>query len=94
MSRFPPIPPSDRTPEQEAFHKDIDVLVEKAYGSTFTLRDSEGSLLGPFGPLLYGYPVDIQYSQALITVQLYSFARQGMGGDKPPDYENTYCVTP
>jgi len=53
MSRFPPIPLSSQTPEQEVIHNEIDAIAEKEYGSTFTLRDSEGALIGPFAPLIY-----------------------------------------
>ena len=54
MTRFPPIPPSEQTPEQEVLHKEMDLRTQKEYGSTITLKNSEGALIGPFAPLLYG----------------------------------------
>jgi len=53
MSRFPPIPPSAQTAGQQVAHEEMDSLTQKAYGSTFTLKNGEGALLGPFATLLY-----------------------------------------
>lgn len=56
MSRFPPIPPAEQTSEQELLHNEMDLVTQKEFGSTFTLKNSEGALLGPFAPLLYDHP--------------------------------------
>ncbi|PGH16656.1 hypothetical protein AJ80_05158 [Polytolypa hystricis UAMH7299] len=53
MSRFPPIPPNELTPEQKEGHDEMDALAQQTFGSTFTLKNEEGALLGPFAPLLY-----------------------------------------
>lgn len=52
MSRFPPIPPSEQTPEQEVLHKEMELATQKEFGSAFTLKNSDGAFLGPFAPLL------------------------------------------
>ncbi|PGH11971.1 hypothetical protein AJ79_04558 [Helicocarpus griseus UAMH5409] len=53
MSRFPPIPPDQLTPEQKKGHDEMDYLAQKTFGSTFTMKNNEGALIGPFAPLLY-----------------------------------------
>ncbi|MCJ1245433.1 hypothetical protein MMC30_002637 [Trapelia coarctata] len=53
MSRFPPIPLVDLTPEQKQAHDEIDSGLVKMLGSSFTQKDSRGALIGPFAPILY-----------------------------------------
>ncbi|KAL1957331.1 hypothetical protein VTO42DRAFT_6120 [Malbranchea cinnamomea] len=53
MPRFSPIPPAQQTPEQRAAHEAIDHRTRQRFGSTFTLKNEEGALIGPFAPLLY-----------------------------------------
>ncbi|OCL04358.1 hypothetical protein AOQ84DRAFT_391596 [Glonium stellatum] len=55
MPRFPPIPPSEQTPEQKLGHEEMDLLTQQTFGSnsSFRLKNSEGALLGPFATLLY-----------------------------------------
>ncbi|KAF4637563.1 hypothetical protein G7Y89_g545 [Cudoniella acicularis] len=52
MSRFPPIPRANQTPEQQECHDFIDEST-KLYGDTFTQKNSDGAFLGPFTPVLY-----------------------------------------
>lgn len=88
MSRFRPIPPSEQTPEQEVLHKEMDIGTQKEYGSTFTLKNSEGALLGPFAPLLYKHPSIMSYSSILTyLVQLHSYSGERMAASEPAHYE-------
>jgi hypothetical protein len=38
-------------------HKEMELATQKEFGATFTLKNSDGALLGPFAPLLCDFPL-------------------------------------
>jgi 4-carboxymuconolactone decarboxylase len=52
-SRFPPIPSSDLSDSQKQANEEAEKTVRAAFGSSFSLTDSNGTLLGPFTVLTY-----------------------------------------
>ncbi|KAK2767750.1 hypothetical protein FQN54_003908 [Arachnomyces sp. PD_36] len=52
-SRFPPIPRSELTPEQQKGYDEIERLTQETFGSSITLKDENGAFIGPFTPLMY-----------------------------------------
>jgi hypothetical protein len=56
MSRFPALAPSVLTLEQKQAYDEIDAMHKKAFGGNpppYTIKDSSGTLIGPFAPLLF-----------------------------------------
>jgi hypothetical protein len=79
MSRFPPIPPSELSPEQKVLHDEIDVGTQKEFGKSFQMKNSEGALLGPMAPLLYKRSTSTPFPVPKLTLwQLHPFTRQLM----------------
>ncbi|KAL8709362.1 MAG: hypothetical protein Q9225_007466 [Loekoesia sp. 1 TL-2023] len=52
MSRYPPIPPAQQTPEQKQAQAEIESL-GSIFGGPLTRKDGDGTMLGPFVPMLY-----------------------------------------
>ena len=50
MTRLPPLPPDDLTPAQRAIHEAV--TGGRRSGGPFRVAAPDGSLLGPFGPML------------------------------------------
>lgn len=53
MANLPGVPPSEQNPEQKEAHKYMDKIITPIYQATVNMKGSDGTLLGPFGPLLY-----------------------------------------
>lgn len=51
MLRFPPIPPSQQTPEQKQAQNELESL-GPVFGKALTAKDHDGTMIGPFVPLL------------------------------------------
>jgi 4-carboxymuconolactone decarboxylase len=52
--RYPPIPPSQLTPEQHKAYDEGSETAEKLFGhSGFLYKNEDGAFIGPFAPLLY-----------------------------------------
>ena len=71
-SRFPPIPESEFTPAQETAYSEAIRVVREAFGSSFSLTDSTGALLGPFAVLMYTPNTLTPYLQHTASVLLKS----------------------
>jgi alkylhydroperoxidase family enzyme len=54
-------PTTAQTPEQSAGLAEAEKLVNQTYGSSFALKDANGNLLGPFGPLAFNINTLLPY---------------------------------
>ena len=53
MSRYPPIPPSSLTTEQQRAHDEASEICSSVFGNKFLYKNEQGAFIGPFAPLLY-----------------------------------------
>lgn len=78
MLRFPPIPPSQQTPAQKQAQDELESL-GSAFGKHLTTKDHEGTMLGPFVPLLSVPPSSLfrVHVQALTNCLPFSYESMG-----------------
>ncbi|KAJ9651656.1 hypothetical protein H2198_009069 [Neophaeococcomyces mojaviensis] len=53
MSRFPPLLPSQLSPEQHAAYDEQAKIAQSLFGDKFIYKNDDSAFIGPFGPLLY-----------------------------------------
>lgn len=68
MSRYPPVSPSDFSPEQEAVYKETSSLMDQHFRDKFIYKDGRKALVGPFGPLMHTPAVAHAYNKLILEI--------------------------